>query len=127
MVACPEQKCLYITDNCPETNCIWRVSVSPEDEGEVVTSWIRVPREMYEPWMISGTSSRLIVLPWVGKHIYVYGTRRELLFCAALPGYYDARHAIETGNGNFFVADIEGPKDNIQEDRVTEVIQKKFL
>jgi hypothetical protein len=127
MVACAEQRSLFITDNCPETNCIWRVNVSPTLQNNTVTRWITIPRDLYEPWMMSGTSSRLVVLPWVGKSIYVYRNPDELPQVTMLPAYYDARHAIETENGDFIVADIEGPKNNAQEDRVTKVIHSQLI
>lgn len=115
MVSCEASCRLFVVDNHPQNSCIWQIDMT---SGVPVTArWITMD---YEPWKLSGTSSRLVVTPWRGEALYVYGGRGELLQTVPMAPFSAARHGVETSLGTFIVGHFDGPEAEEQHDRVSE-------
>ena len=86
---------LYIADY--EQCAIWRVNllqIEPADKF-ITIQW--------KPFTLSVNSSRLLVTPWDGESLFLYGDGGNELRSIELPRHMSARHAVETTHFTYIV------------------------
>lgn len=117
MAGCQENRMLYVADNYCDNNkqyCIWRVDAREGTSTKYITS-------EFEPWKLSGNTRNLLVTPWGGKNLFVYGDNGILLKEVPLPRFANARYALETDRGTFITCHFSSQDNAKQRIRISEI------
>ena len=96
ITVCSKSSQLYIADY--KQCAIWRVnllSIEPADKF-ITIQW--------KPWSLSVNSSRLLITPFDGESLYLYGDDGNELHHIELPRYMNARHAVEKTHNTYLVS-----------------------
>jgi len=110
IAACEQTSHVYVTDS----GCIWRVSA----DGADTRNWIpRSPGDVFEPWTLSVTSTRLLVTSGT-KQLRQFDADGNELRRVHLPDYMNPRHAVESPTGTFIVGHFN---TQLNQRQVTEV------
>jgi hypothetical protein len=95
IVVCSDTSQLYIADR----ECaIWRVNLLSYKQVDkfISTQW--------KPLSLSTKSRRLLITPWDGDALFIYGDDGVLLKHIQLPHYMHATHAMETTHNTYIVS-----------------------
>jgi hypothetical protein len=96
IVVCSDTSQLYIADY--EQRAIWRVNLLSYKQVDkfISTQW--------QPWSLSTKSRRLLITPYDGDALFIYGDDGVLLKHIQLPHYMRATHAVETTHNTYIVS-----------------------
>jgi DNA-binding beta-propeller fold protein YncE len=96
IVVCSDTSQLYIADY--EQRAIWRVNLLSYKQVDkfISTQW--------QPLSLSTKSRRLLITPFDGDALFIYGDDGVLLKHIQLPHYMHATHAVETTHNTYIVS-----------------------
>ena len=97
IAACEQTSLVYVADS----GCIWRMSADGADTRNWIPSSLD---DVFEPWTLSVTSTRLLVTSWLTNQLTQFDADGNELRRVYLPDYMDPRHAVESPTGTFIVS-----------------------
>jgi hypothetical protein len=107
IVVCIDTSQLYIADY--EQRAIWRVNLLSYKQVDkfISTQW--------QPFSLSTKSRRLLITPYDGNALFIYGDDGVLMKHIQLPHYMRATHAVETTHNTYIVSHYSrlGPGDTL--------------
>ena len=122
IAACEQTSQLYVADSL---ECIWRVSVDGED---IKRWWSQSPSDIFAPYTLSVTSSRVLVTSQRDILVTSPGNNQLMQLDSAgdelrrvgLPYYMEPQHAVESPTGTFIISHSNTQLEQRQ-DQVSEV------
>jgi len=107
IAACQQTSQLYIPDLYGA--CIWGVSA---DGGDIKRWWLKSESDVFIPWKLSVTSTRLLVTSQNTNQLLQLDAVGNELRRVQLPDYMKLRHAVESPTGTFIVSHVNTPQLN---------------
>jgi len=97
IAACEQTSRVYVAER---EECIWRVSA----DGADIKHWLpKSPDDMFKPWTLSVTSTRLLVTSLDTEQLTQFDADGNELRRVHLPRYMNLCHAVESPTGTFIV------------------------
>jgi hypothetical protein len=126
IVVCRDTSQLYITDSGNQY-AIWRVDLL---RNKQVDQFVRV---QWQPYSLSVNSRRLLITPYDGFALFLYGDDGSQLNRIQLPDYMSALHAVETTHNTYIVChrnrlarDTESQRNSVIEMNVDGRVVRTF-